>query len=433
MNERDLLNAFTINYLNVYTVDCEENKCIIVKLNGYTFADIDKGPKELNYSDILKKYADSRLYQEDYDIFMNNLSCENLKKVFLTKEQYEFSYRVNDNDEIHYYSAHYIKISKLGEPLLLVAGFRNIDNIVVEQNKIKNDGLYKAYDTLSSLYLSMHRIDVPKNKFYEIKSTNHIKETVLSSEGMFDVSIYKVMKNLCNHKYLDNTLDMLDINKFDERLKNVSSFSFEFLGNFAGWCRARVIKEDTLPNGKLHHVILTIEVIDEARKKEDQLKLITQTDQLTGVLNRRYGEKFIIEKIKNKVSGLFMIVDCDHFKQINNNYGYDAGDLVIKSIAQSIAFVCKGEDILLRLGGDEFALFIPNLLSKDESIDLINSIVNKIESINIPLIESTKLFVSFGATFFDNKSSDTFNDIYKRAEKAIFDAKKTDGFSYTFE
>ncbi len=67
-----------------------------------------------------------------------------------------------------------------------------------------------------------------------------------------------------------------------------------------------------------------MECIDDQKKREDKLLYLAQTDIMTGISNRRCGEKMIERVLNNKVSGMMCLVDCDKFKSINDTYGHMA-------------------------------------------------------------------------------------------------------------
>ncbi len=97
------------------------------------------------------------------------------------------------------------------------------------------------------------------------------------------------------------------------------------------------------------------------------------TDYLTGVLSRRKGENEI-EACLRVTGGCLMILDLDHFKEINQTYGHLAGDYALKVTADVLREVC-GKDIVCRTGGDEFIYFVEGMTSRDGAIDLVNEIL----------------------------------------------------------
>lgn len=94
-----------------------------------------------------------------------------------------------------------------------------------------------------------------------------------------------------------------------------------------------------------------------------QLQFLANNDPLTGVLNTRAYhqtcEKII--NLANRHDALFSVlfVDLDHFKNINDIYGHDAGDLVLKATSNCIMDTCRKSDVIGRVGGEEFSIFLP--------------------------------------------------------------------------
>ena len=80
------------------------------------------------------------------------------------------------------------------------------------------------------------------------------------------------------------------------------------------------------------------------------------TDPLTGVLNRRGFDR----RLSGQGEGAVLHFDLDHFKQINDRLGHDAGDQVLQSVAETVASCLRREDILARFGGEEFVVFLPD-------------------------------------------------------------------------
>jgi len=108
--------------------------------------------------------------------------------------------------------------------------------------------------------------------------------------------------------------------------------------------------------------------VEERTEKLSQANLklqkISVTDRLTGLPNRRYAMQYLPilwnESIANGTSLLCMMIDADHFKEINDNFGHDKGDLVLKELAKTLQYSFRTDDIVCRLGGDEFFAICPN-------------------------------------------------------------------------
>ncbi len=428
-----LLNAFTLNYLNVYIVDIKNNEGKIVKLDGYKTIGMPDSNSSFNYTLMLEKYANSRVYYEDKEMFLTQLSIDNIYEKLDKEMQYEFSYKTFYNDSIHYYMAHYIRISRTKDSIIAVCGFRNIDSLINKENIKLKEGLYKGYIAISNIYHTLYRIDVLNNTFSIVKTSDSIRKVTPANVKEFDIYVDSITKYLIDDCYKEEVKKFTDVKTMAERLEGKEYIDMEFRTKSRGWCRGLIVREENLSNGNPRYVIWATELIEDERQREENLQRIAQYDQLTGILNRGFGEKNVTECLEKYKSGMFVIVDCDHFKSINDTYGHLVGDKVIKAIANVLKDSAKKDDIVFRLGGDEFAIYSPAINTKEEAIILQNDIINNLNNINVEEINDTKLYLSFGATFYKNDDTKNFSNLYKRADSAMYKSKKVEGFQINFE
>jgi len=112
-----------------------------------------------------------------------------------------------------------------------------------------------------------------------------------------------------------------------------------------------------------HLAAVTAMCIDNAVIRE-RLKIDGLTDPLTGLYNRRFFERRMREEVerwsrRRGAALACMLVDVDHFKQINDRYGHHAGDCVLQGLVKLFGRVLRGSDVLARFGGEEFVLLLP--------------------------------------------------------------------------
>lgn len=151
------------------------------------------------------------------------------------------------------------------------------------------------------------------------------------------------------------------------------------------------------------------------------------TDQLTGVFNRRgveeVGEYVFRKAVVSEEPLSIILFDVDNFKQVNDVYGHDMGDLVLVEIAQHISKALREDDVFIRYGGEEFLIIFPGLNIADcykvglKLLDVVRSIELKVHGDEI-----LKVTVSMGAsTMQDDKD---LSDIITRADKKLYEAKR---------
>jgi diguanylate cyclase (GGDEF)-like protein len=172
---------------------------------------------------------------------------------------------------------------------------------------------------------------------------------------------------------------------------------------------------------KMHQKINELEF--ELEKAYKELLI----DPLTKAWNRKALEKDLnklLELGKNKTLDMALaILDLDNFKKINDTYGHLVGDFVLKKVVDIIKRLLRKEHKIYRLGGDEFVIIMNriDLKSAEKAIDRIVSTISKTKmKYKEHLIDVT---ISIGLTV--HKKGDTKESIIKRADDAVYDAKKT--------
>lgn len=152
-----------------------------------------------------------------------------------------------------------------------------------------------------------------------------------------------------------------------------------------------------------------------------------QADFLTGLLNRRgMGERIEIEKNRLAREGAklgMLILDLDHFKQINDTYGHDVGDQALVQIARTIRAAMRSYDLCSRWGGEEFLIIAPHIVSRAALIIVAEKLRAEIKAKPVPIAGGNlNLTVSIGGYFADPQESTDV--IVKAADDALYLAKQ---------
>jgi diguanylate cyclase (GGDEF)-like protein/PAS domain S-box-containing protein len=111
----------------------------------------------------------------------------------------------------------------------------------------------------------------------------------------------------------------------------------------------------------------SVTLIDITQRKRNETKILADAlrDPLTGILNRRGFEKLASESIAGQEQGAVLYLDLNNFKSINDRFGHQAGDALLKAFGHRLEFCLRPEDVLARLGGDEFAIVLPGVSVED--------------------------------------------------------------------
>ena len=154
----------------------------------------------------------------------------------------------------------------------------------------------------------------------------------------------------------------------------------------------------------------------ELRKSNQNLSVKAYHDNLTKILNRNGLLKKLMEKNNNYILG---IIDIDKFKVINDTYGHDVGDYVLKDLATLISSKIRTTDIFARWGGEEFILILDtNDLLQAQNIT--DNLRKEVENLKFKTVG--QVTISIGVSEFKSKN-DTFEDVFKKADQALYQAK----------
>lgn len=166
----------------------------------------------------------------------------------------------------------------------------------------------------------------------------------------------------------------------------------------------------------------------ETKRLMDTLRESTLQDAMTGLKNRRFLEEYIDTLIastqRQKQAISILMLDLDYFKMVNDTYGHDAGDAVLKSLAKVLKQSVRASDIVIRYGGEEFMILLQN--SAGEAAELVAEKIRASVEAMKTLVAGTTLqkTISIGIADFPT-DSETFWQAVKYADVALYQAKET--------
>ncbi len=166
------------------------------------------------------------------------------------------------------------------------------------------------------------------------------------------------------------------------------------------WVRGEAVKDS---NNKIVSLWGTAQDITARKKNENELVYLSVHDHLTGLYNRRFFEQELrnLDTPENLPLSIIMC-DVNGLKLINDSFGHDSGDTLLKKAADTIRKACREADVFARIGGDEFVLLLPKT-SASESIKIANQIKELASKEKVANIE---LSISYGIdTKIDEKQS----------------------------
>ncbi|MBI4985297.1 MAG: diguanylate cyclase [Rhodocyclales bacterium] len=166
----------------------------------------------------------------------------------------------------------------------------------------------------------------------------------------------------------------------------------------------------------------------EAKRLTETLRESNLRDPMTGLHNRRFLEEsvdtLIAQAQRHKASMAFMMLDLDYFKMVNDTYGHDAGDSVLKALSRVLSDSVRSSDYVIRYGGEEFLILLQET-DAASAYDVAEKIRNAVEELRVQvsggLLQKT---ISIGISGYP-EDSDTFWQAVKFADVALYHAKET--------
>ena len=222
-----------------------------------------------------------------------------------------------------------------------------------------------------------------------------------------------------------NIKDVLMVTKF--------KFPILFIGETFKGATVRAVAFDYVKT-PVDNQELVVRVKNMLKIKElrDKLKTLSTTDELTGLHNRRY----LLERMEQEISRAkrystplsLLLFDLDFFKVVNDIYGYEWGDVLLRSIADKLKQLIRKEDIITRYGDEEFIVVLPNT-SEDNAFlfaERFRKDIEKMEFIPAGEEERHPITISGGIATFPclPDTEEDANKIIRYAEHALYNAKK---------
>ncbi len=182
--------------------------------------------------------------------------------------------------------------------------------------------------------------------------------------------------------------------------------------------------------GQLSATAILISDVSETTRLINRLDQQASTDGLTGLLNRRAlmesGNQLIKQANKRGSPLAIVLLDLDNFKEINDTYGHQAGDVVLRSVGQRLRQTLRDEDVLGRYGGDEFAVFLPGV-DLGDACQVAKRVRAEISAI-VPMSSQPglRLSASLGVYAVVINGAVGIDDMIRYADQALYRAKHGD-------
>ncbi|MDQ0298551.1 diguanylate cyclase (GGDEF)-like protein [Salibacterium salarium] len=151
----------------------------------------------------------------------------------------------------------------------------------------------------------------------------------------------------------------------------------------------------------------------------EKLETLVITDHLTKLHSRHHLDECVRDSLNNETQGTFLLFDIDNFKNVNDNYGHQTGDSIIIQVGRIIEDNIRSGDVAARWGGEELAVYLPQA-SADSGWKVAERIVKNVEEASAPPVT-----ISCGATTWEQEEQITLDDLFQRADQALYQAKRS--------
>lgn len=233
-----------------------------------------------------------------------------------------------------------------------------------EKEKLERENLR----ALAAIYTTLHFIDLKKGVFEEKAAAASLHDYLQAhSQEELQSLMWGVMKSRYKGVFLDKIIPFTDFSTLEERMGKNKSISIELIGINNLWFRHSFIRVGEI-NEPLTKVLFVTQNIDDEKRHEENLILMSETDELTQLYNRHAYERDTdqLERDGLKRNLWLITMDLNGLKQANDNIGHDAGDELLKAMADCLRFSLGQKGKSYRTGGDEFAaIFHGNRVSAE--------------------------------------------------------------------
>ena len=333
-----------------------------------------------------------------------------------------------------YHAAGNIIRSADGLPQTFVGLFTDIDEN--KRNEINLMEQFNIVNALSRDYANILSINVTTRTVKPIKLGGFVPEYFkknYSIDASYETYITEYIENRVYSEDKAFMSEAIALDTIIEKLNDSEEYSSSYRIKENDEIHFYEFKYMKLDSDTIIVGVMNIDKIVNDAKEKQKLIVLSETDQMTGLLNRMSGELKVEESLKNGKGGLFILLDVDHFKSINDTLGHGVGDQVIIKVAGCLKTAFRENDIVFRLGGDEFSAYAAEVHDKKIATEIINRFIDNLKTIVISELGDKPVTASIGATIIKAGEPADFGDNYKLIDSAVYESKKVKGSYVTFK
>lgn len=279
---------------------------------------------------------------------------------------------------------------------------------------------YATLGALGDIFYSMHVIDLKEDRVDIFNGKNEVREIVNHRDGAIEMMNEAISATITD-ECMEDAQEFTNLATLSERMKDKIIITKEMLGKHIGWIVASFIAMDRDEEGKPVKVIFTTRIIDEEKKQKEKLIFKSQTDELTGLLNRRAYEEDIYahNDTPDEDNFIYVSLDVNGLKIVNDTLGHTAGDELIIGACKCMKQCLGPYGRLYRTGGDEFVAILH--CNSEETVRIMKDFDETLDGWKGELIDSVS--VSYGWINKNEMPEATTRQLGAEAEKRMYEAK----------
>lgn len=291
----------------------------------------------------------------------------------------------------------------------------------IQNELLLAESVFASADELIAITDAEHRVLRANTAFAE---AFHVRYSDLLNRDLREV-----LKGSNHH---DGSLGVWEALKHGESWQGEENYFLDNGDIFSGWHRASVQRDN---RGDVLHYIHILTDITAEKRSQAEIEHLANYDPLTELPNRSLFLQRVDSSIRNAANSegrvAVLLLDLDRFKNINDTLGHEAGDHLLKTIAQRIGEQVESHHTLARLGGDEFGVVFEYRRDLAEVIDLSEGLLAQVS--NPVSLGGRELFIgaSIGISIYPNDGTER-NELMQHADTAMFRAKERGRNSYEF-
>ena len=279
----------------------------------------------------------------------------------------------------------------------------------------------KGHGGISTVFEAENGVEALK-----VLSTDNV-DLVLSDIIMPRMDGFSLLKSIENHKGWDHIPIILLTAKseLDDRVKGLKQGAWDYL----------VKPVNPVELLTRIQVMLRIKSLqDKLKNRIHHLERLSIVDPLTGLYNKKYLFDFIKGELKRSsrygLSVSCLMMDIDHFKEINDKFGHPCADQLLKQLGTLLGEIIRGYDFAARFGGDEFTVILPQQRNREDAFHVAERIRERVENFEFLGTSRSKkikmrITVSLGVAGFPDEDVGDSERLMEKADEALYRAKST--------